>query len=136
MRAKSILRKNVQSGFTLMELMMAVMIFTIAAVSSMGVYMGSTQLNESNRNSTRAVADARAVLEGIRETSATGLSAVTSTNWTAWAAANGLSALQNETVTVTYSNPLADPLPVSVQIGYQERGRAKSTVVDTFVTRR
>ena len=123
-------------GFTLIELMMAVMIFTIAVVSLMGVYMAIAQLNESNRNLTRAVADTRIVLEAIRQTSSGGLSAVTGTNWTTWASANGLTALQNESTTVTYVDSAADPLSVTVQINWSERGRARSTLINTLVTRR
>ena len=115
---------------------MGVMIFTIAAVSLMGVYVGVAQLNESNRNLTRAMADARFVLEGIRDTSTAGLSSVTSTNWTTWATQNDLTSLGSEAVAVTYVNQAADPLQVHVQVSWQERSRAKSVEVDTLVTRR
>ena len=56
-------REEFSEGFTFIELMVAMMIFTIAIVSLMAVYTGVVQLNESNRNMTRAVADARVVLE-------------------------------------------------------------------------
>lgn len=124
------------AGFTLAELMVAVMVFTIGAVALMGVYLGVSQLGEAGRNVAQAMADARVVLEGIRDTSTAGLPAVTATNWTTWAVTNGLTLLNNESVTVTYANPAADPLPVTVQVSWQDRGRARSASVDTLVTRR
>ena len=115
---------------------MSVMIFAVALVALVGVTLGISSLNESSRNLVRAMADAHILLEGIRETSTGGLAAVTATNWPAWATANGLISLNNEAVTVAYANPAADPLAVTVQVNWQERGRAKSAAVNTLVTRR
>ncbi len=123
-------------GFTLMEIVMAMMVFAVAVVSLAGVFLGIFSLGESGRNLTQALNDARAVMEGIRETSASGLSTVTSTNWTTWAQAQGLTSLRNEAITVTYTNPSTDPLPVTVQVSWQERGQNRSATVDTLVTRR
>ena len=80
------------------------------------------------------MADARVVLEGIRETSTAGLAAVTATNWTTWAQGVGLTSLNNEAVAVTSSG--ADPLAVTVQVSWQERGRARLATVETLVTKR
>ncbi len=125
-----------RAAFSLAELMVSVMVFTIGVVALMGVYLSVAQISESSRNLARAMADARVVLEGIRETSTAGLPAVTVTNWTTWASNGGLTSLNNESMTVTYANPAADPLAVTVQVNWQERGRARSASVATLVTRR
>lgn len=125
---------NRRKGFTLPEVMVALMVFAIAVLSLMGVYLTVSQLAESSRNLAQAMADARVVLEGIRETSTGGLAGVTGTNWTSWAVTKNLNVLNNESVTVTSSG--ADPLVVTVQVSWQERGRARLATVDTLVTRR
>lgn len=134
---------------------MATFIFATGMVFVVGIYLGLTRLTEGNRNWAQALNDARVVLEGIRDVSTGGLAAVTNTNWTHWAAdPNGgnltdpqfrtnPAPISNETVQVQYADvwnnpatPTADPLPVIVRVGWQERGRAQSALVSTLVTRR
>ncbi len=119
------MRRRLSGGFTLIEVLMTIGIFVITTVALIELYLSVTALNESNRNMTRAMADVKAVLEGIRNTSTGGLAAVTGTNWTTWATNNGLTTLPNEAMTVAYVNPAADPLDVTVTINWTERGRAR-----------
>ncbi|MBI3615498.1 MAG: type II secretion system protein [Candidatus Omnitrophica bacterium] len=123
-------------GFTLIEILVTVSIFVITTAALVGFYVSIAAMNESSRNMTRAMADARAVLEQIRNVSIGGLAAVTGTGWTAWATANNLTSLNNEAVTVAYVNPAADPLDVTVTINWSERGRARFAAVNTLVTQR
>lgn len=123
-------------GFTLIEVVVTMLVFAVASVALAGFYVGAARLGESSRNLSRALNDVRAVAEAIRDASASGLATVTATNWTNWAAQNGLTGLPNEAVTVTYVNPGADPLQATVQVSWQEAGRARSASVDTLVTRR
>lgn len=123
-------------GFTLIEVMISMMVFAIAIAALAGFYIGTARLGESGRNLTQAMNDVRVVAEAMRDLSTGGLAVVTATDWTAWAQANGLRSLQNETVTVTYGNPAADPLQVSVQVAWQEGARPRSASMDTLVTRR
>jgi prepilin-type N-terminal cleavage/methylation domain-containing protein len=125
-----------RSGFTMIEVMVAMTVFVIAIVALMGVYLGIAALSESSRNLTQAMADARVVLEGLRDTSGGGLAAVTGTDWTAWAENNGLTSLRDEAVTVTYADPAADPLSVTIQVTWEERQRARAATLNTLVTRR
>ena len=111
-------------------------IFAVTTVSLISLYVAIAAINESARNMTQAMADGRAVMEAIRDTSTKGLSAVTGTNWTTWATANSLTSLNNETVTVTYANSAADPLDVSLTVQWSERDRTRSAVLTTLVTRR
>ena len=150
-----------QSGFTLIEVMISMAIFAGTVGAFAGYYATSSRLNESNRNLTRAMTDARTVLEEIRNTvQSNGLAAVTATDWTAWAAtsANGIvnpaagqPGLDNEAVRVFYVAPPApappaapgaapagppDPLNVTVRVEWTERNRARWIDVDTILTRR
>ncbi len=123
-------------GFTLMEVLMAMMMFATAFIVLMGIYIGIAGMRETSRNITQAMADARAVVEAMRDSSAGGLNNVTGQNWAQWALNNGLTSLQNEAVLVTYVNRNADPLEITVRIDWQERGRNRFTTVSTLMTQR
>ncbi|MBI3333502.1 MAG: type II secretion system protein [Candidatus Omnitrophica bacterium] len=125
-----------REGFTLVEVMAAMMVFAVVMVGLAGVFLGVARLGESSRHLNRAMADARTVLDAIRDGSASGLAGVTGTNWTTWSQVNGLTSLPSEAVTVTYVNQAADPLSVTIQVSWLERGRTKRAAVDTVVTRR
>lgn len=119
-----------------MEVMVAMMVFVIAALTLMGVFLSVSQIGESSRNLTQAMADARTVLEAIRNTSVSGLSEVTAVDWTTWAEDNGLTTLGDEAITVTYVDEAADPLEVTVQVDWRDRTRARSATINTLVTQR
>lgn len=122
-------------GFTLMEVMVTMMVFAAVMVGLAGFFLGTSGLSESSRHLTQAMADGRGVMEQMRNIcQSNGLATVTATNWTAWAAANGLTSLTNEAVTVTYVNPVADPLSVAVLVSWQERRRARSATLNTLLT--
>lgn len=123
-------------GFTLVEICMTIVIFAISMVALLGFYLGTARINESGRNLTQAMNDARVVMEAIRDASAGGVAAVTATNWTDWAQANGLTSLGNEQIVVTTGAVNADPIQVNVRVNWLERGRARTTAVDTLVTQR
>ena len=125
-----------ERGFTLIEILMTVGIFVITTVALVGLNVSVAAMNESSRNLTQAMAGGRVILEQIRNASVGGLAAVTGTNWTTWAAANNLTSLNDESVTVAYVDPAADPLNVTVTVNWSERGRARSAAVNTLVTRR
>ena len=123
-------------GFSLMEVLFAMVIF-VALVGGMGrFFLGTGNLNEGSRNLTRAMEDARTVCEAIRNTSMGGLAAVTAVNWAAWATQNGLTTLPNQQVTVTFTNPAANPLPVRVVVSWQDRRHPRTATVETLVTQR
>lgn len=133
---------NRAKGFSLIEVMFAMMIFAIASVFLMGFYVGTAGLNEQSRNLTQAMNDAKILMEEIRDTAQTG--GLTGAGGVTGAfpagqnlgPANGLTSLRNEQVAVTYTNPAADPLPVTVQVTWDERGRQRTATLDTLVTRR
>lgn len=125
-----------KQGFTLTEVLVSMVVFATLMVVLISAFLGIAQMKESSRNLTQAMSDLRTVSEAMRDASAASLAAVTGTNWTAWASANGLVSLDNEAVTVTYANPAADPLDVTARVDWQERLRARSAAVNTLLTKR
>lgn len=123
-------------GFTLMEVLVAMMVFVTAFVILMGIYVGIASLRESSRNMIQATADARSVLEAMRDEAASGLTSVTAVDWTDWADTNGLTTLGEEEVSVDYVDAAADPLEVTVRIDWNERGRDRFTTISTQMTQR
>lgn len=123
-------------GFTLVEVVITAAIFAVAAVALMAGFLSGLMLVESGRSMATAAADARTVLEEIRRQSGSGLAAVTQTNWTNWSSSAGLNRLQNESVSVRFRNPAADPLETTVTVNWMERNRARSASFTGLVTRR
>ena len=131
-------------GFTLVEVLMAMVIFAGCLGTFMLFYAAMGRLAESSRNLIQAMTDVRTVLEAMRNTAQsgglTGASGVTGTYLAGQnlAPAFRFVALRNETVTATYTNPGADPLPVSVAVDWDEAGGANRDPirVDTLLTRR
>ena len=129
-------------GFTLIEVMVSILIFATAMVAFSTLYVTTARLNEASRNLTQAINDGRTIMEAMRDRAQSvglaGEGGVTATypQGTNLAPAFGLSSLVNEAVTATYSNPNTDPLPVTVQVSWQESGRNRSVALDTLLTRR
>ena len=129
-----------RSGFTLVEILVSMLVFTVAVLAIIGVYVSIAQLNEGSRTLMTAANDARAVLEAIREDSDIGGLTQVKAKWPN-AVVIQRTALPGETATVCYGNCAsptlgADPLPVTVRVDWPERGRTRSVTVDTLVTQR
>ena len=131
---KGLRRKS--RGLTLMEVLITMSVFATAILALLGIYGNLASMRETGRNLNQAMSDARKVLETIRQNSGSGLASVTGTNWGTWAQQNNLTSLSAETVTVSYANVNADPLNVTVSVAWTERGRARSTTLQSFITQR
>ena len=129
-------RRAQARGLTLIEVLMTLMVFVTSVLSLMGIYGNVATLRETGRNLNQATLDARAVMEMMRENSNSGLATVTGTNWEAWAKQNNLTSLSGEAVTVSYGDTNADPLNVTVRVAWTERGRARFTTLQSFITQR
>lgn len=123
-------------GFTLVEVLVAVTIVAIGIVGLVSGFLSGLLLVESSRNMATAGADARAVLEEMRRLSGTGLGAVTAQNWATWSRNAGLASLQNQSVSVAYRNPNADPLEATVTVRWTEGTRNRSASFTGLVTKR
>ncbi|MBI4313225.1 MAG: prepilin-type N-terminal cleavage/methylation domain-containing protein [Candidatus Omnitrophica bacterium] len=144
------MNKNKRSprGFTLVELMIAMLIFVTTAVVVALAFVAAEAMTESSRNLTQAVEDGRSVLERIRDDVQSSadigafMAAFPETTYEDWVTdqqenETGFSDLTNEAVDVTYGDPGDDPLSISVAVSWQEHGgRARTTTLETQMTRR
>lgn len=126
-----------RKGFTLIEIAITTLILAVAFISLMLALTYGMVLLESSRNMTQAGVDARALIEEMRRTCTSGgLAQVTATNWTTWGSTNGLTALDNEAIAVSYVDAAADPLEVTITVSWTERSRNRSETFTGFFTRR
>lgn len=133
-------------GFTLLELMIAVLILVVGIVGILAVYIYCYNLIESSRNTTQATNDAKAVFEAMRDESTTSLMNVVYTNWTSWAqgtssTASGktnntpLTSLTQENITTTITG--TDPIQITVTVSWLDRGvRSRQISLVTLMTER
>jgi len=128
-----VITKLNKKGMTLVEVMVAVMILTIGIFASLLCFTRSNEATLAARDLTTAVTHAEYILEEMHTLAA--LTDITSTNWSTWANAQGLNTLDNESISVIYLNPLADPLSVMVTINWETKGRNESTFLATEFTK-
>ncbi|MFH2137560.1 MAG: prepilin-type N-terminal cleavage/methylation domain-containing protein [Candidatus Omnitrophota bacterium] len=135
------MRNRQGKGFTLIELLISLTVMSIVLLGIISGYIGCISINEMSKSTTIATEDARKVIEQMRSYAVSSLTNITNENWTTWAAANGLNALDSEQITVTYfdndgnGNALDDdPLEVRVSVSWQDRQRARSLNMGTLLT--
>ncbi|MFH1777912.1 MAG: prepilin-type N-terminal cleavage/methylation domain-containing protein [Candidatus Omnitrophota bacterium] len=127
--------KITNNAFTLIELMIACTIMIITIVGIFGVYQNCGVLNESARNLTVAINDARIVLERMKTLVESSLSNVTGQDWTVWAASNGCNTLNSEQINVSYNSITSDPIQVTLTVTWQElSGRNRNYSISTLLT--
>ncbi|MDD5255281.1 MAG: hypothetical protein PHR11_04425 [Candidatus Omnitrophica bacterium] len=129
-------------GTTLVEILIATLIFTVALAALLGVVVSILYLIDTSREEAIAVTDLRSLMERIR---ATGFSSITAQfpNGVADGSAGntyqdvvGGYRLSAETITVTYADTSADPLEIRAVLTWQDkRGRTHTVATSTFRTR-
>jgi len=127
-----------EKGFTLIELMIAMVVTVLALVGYIGATTNIQQTGEAAFERSVAIQDANRVVEQMRNAAATGnfpgnvLGAFPNNGVVA-----GFNNLTAEQVTVTYTNAGADPLDAFVTVAWNENGRRATTAtLRTFVTQR
>lgn len=126
------------AGFTLVELLISILLI---AVGLLGMVLANTYIQKTSETAYErmvATQDAHRVIEMIRNVSQTGNfpSNVTGA-FPSGAAVPGFSNLSGEAVVVTYANPAADPLDLTVTTTWREQGlRTTSTQLRTLMTQR
>lgn len=124
-----------REGFTLIELILAVAIILPVLLGAIGLNVYVFRATETSRRTMVALQDAHTVVERIRNTSETSLSAVTSA-YPDSQAVTGFSNLPSEQITVDYANINADPLDLIVTVSWLDRGRTMVRNLSTQVTKR
>ncbi|HNV86072.1 MAG TPA: type II secretion system protein [Candidatus Omnitrophota bacterium] len=138
-----------KGGFTLLEIVIAAFVLTIAILGSLLCIFNIRDLSEISQEKLVAVTDASTVLEEMRGVAdglpgANNLNDLSNTNWTAWANAN-ISAprlnnatelrLDQENIAVVFLNA-GDPRQVRVSVNWNHRGRPCTYQVATAMTDR
>jgi len=131
-------RLSHSSGFTMVELMIALFVAALAIVGYIGGNIAIQRHAEELHERTVALQDANQVAERMRSAARTGnfpanLVAAFPDN----GAIAGFNNLTNEQVTVSYVNTTADPLDVTVSVNWQSYARRQSTAsLRTYITQR
>jgi len=132
--------KNNKKAFTLAELMIATAVMVGVAVPVLWLFLNYLILMDMNKNTTIAINDASCILENIRNVDPFTPSNVT-VNYPQGQDLSGRigpKKLRNEAIYVTYQNPGADPLTITVTVNWQDevKIRNRSLSFATIMTQR
>jgi len=122
-----------QEGISLVEILIAVFVLTIGILSCLMYFSAAINSTETARDLTVATTHGEFVLEDMRAMAT--LNEITARNWTEWAGTSGLNTLPQESVLVAFSDPMADPLPISVTVSWQRMDRVNNVQLETEMTR-
>ncbi len=127
-----------KAGFTLAELMIALVILTVVILSYVGANIQAHKNTEEMNERTVAIQNANQVIEQMRTISNTDpFPASVVTAYPDNGPVAGFNSLTNEQVTVTYQNPAANPLVCTVTVTWSSyTGRQSTETVETYITQR
>ena len=128
---------NAKSGFTLPELLLVAAILAYALSMILLTFIKGVALNEDSRNLITATSHAEYVMENIKNTAfysiTTFINGKTWTWNTAGVSAQGLTPLNNESVTTLYSG--SNPLDITVAVNWRNTGgRSRAKVLRTLIS--
>ncbi len=131
-----------RKGTTLVELMIATLIFTIALAGLLNALLAALTLIQSSKDTTVAIADLGNILERMRATPFNSLTTdfpdadADGASDTEYADIVGGYTLEEEHITIAYVNVADDPLEINAQITWESKqGRQFSIEATTSRTR-
>ncbi len=125
-----------QEGLTLLELVITSAIVLLVLVGFMKANTSISKASESAFERTLALQDANQVLERMRNIAAAGTQSVVAA-FPQSSLVLGFATLANQTVTVNYVDPNADPLDVTIQVNWLEHGlRGVNAHLRSYITQR
>lgn len=134
-------KRKADEGFTLVEAVLAALILVVAILTTAFSILNLQDMSELSREKIVAVADAHRVLEAMRHTANSSLSALQSTNWSTWAAANVITTksgdeirLNQENISVTFSG--TNPVQAMLVLTWNHRGHTYAYQIITLMTDR
>ncbi len=141
MRQPGRLMRLSDKGFTLPELLLAVIILAVVLSGLLMLFINCIFLNEASRNLTTATTHAEYIMEEIRGAGLIGLEdRIGANEWDLDAAEiqsppYNLTPLTNETIITTTVLPSGNPLGVSVKVNWSDRThREREIELQTLIT--
>ncbi len=114
-------KKFDNAGLTMAELVVTIFILGVTLSSILMFFTNARVAQQYARDSTVAVSHGEYLMEEMRARST--LANITGTDWTAWTTAKGLNTLPAETINTVYTNSSADPLEITVNVGWVRNAR-------------
>ena len=130
-------RLKTSHAFTLPELLLVTGILSFSLCAVLLTFINAVTLNESSRNLITATAHGEYVMESIKNNAfsslVTNIGGGTWTWNTATVTANGLTALNNESITTTSSG--ANPVDVIVTVSWRDtHARSRTKILRTLIS--
>lgn len=131
-------KRSKEGGFTLIELMIALLVLTLVIVGYVGANITAQRNSEEMHERTLAIQDANSAIEQMRDASKTGtFPGNVVTLYPQNSQITGFNNLTNEQVTVNYANSTANPLDVTVTVAWLSYTQRQNTeAVQTYITQR
>jgi type IV pilus assembly protein PilV len=126
MRSKSAI--SIEGGFTLVEIMIALVVLSVGLVALAGLQISAIRGNAFSKRMTTAVSIANARIEQIKSTSYANIQSESSTQVTA---SNMTFTRQ---VTVTNNSPLSNTKTVNVTVTWSDGSKSHSVPITTIVS--
>ena len=131
-------KRDSEVGFSLVEATITSAIVVLVLVGFMKTNISLQRTSESSFERSTALQDANQVLERMRDIAPAGtfptnvVSAYPNGN-----TVSGFTALNGETITVNYVNPVSDPLDITILVQWNEHGlRPVTAHLRTYLTQR
>lgn len=109
-------------GLTMAELVVTIFVLGVTLSSILMFFTNARVAEQYARDSTVAVSHGEYLMEEMRARDT--LANITATDWTAWSATKGLNSLPTETINAVYTNSSADPLEITVNVGWVRNTRS------------
>ena len=134
-------KRQPERAFTLIELVIAATLLTIAILTTAFSTLNLQDLGELSKEKFVAVADANRVIEAMRDTANTSLAILRNTDWNAWALNNVINTkganevpLNQESVAVNFTG--TNPVQVVFTLSWRHRQRPYTHQVVTIMADR
>lgn len=140
-RARRCARLANRRGSSLVEILLALVLFVIAGLGIVGSYIAMNDFSDYATKSMRAVSDLQAVTEHIQSTPFQNVTTVFPASVAdggvgkPYASLIGGYGLQGEQITVTYPSQTADRFEVTVTLSWTHRNRTLTKVFSTVRAR-
>lgn len=126
-----ILKRN--KGFTLVEVLLAVLILSGAIGGALLLYVSSMVSSQLAWDTTVATSHAEYVLEEMQTRES--LDDILTVNWKGWATGQGLDTLPDEGMDIMFGDAKANPLDIQVRVDWVRKSRANHIILKTKITK-